>query len=123
MQRKNTKIWIFLLVAPIPILVLSALFQVIIRLLGIDEAPSIIVNILSFIAGLFGVVGLLGFPAWITLLVIAINHNKKIDSSTYSVNQQNSNLRPSDPQAVELLTPQYVSQSNEQRTAEKINHQ
>lgn len=50
---------------------------------GIERA----IDIFSILLGTVSVVGILAYPVWITLLVVAINHNKKIDEA---LNQQNT---------------------------------
>lgn len=50
---------------------------------GIEKA----IDLFSVLLGMVSVLGILGYPVWITLLVVAINHNKKIDEAQ---NQQNA---------------------------------
>ena len=55
-----------------------------------EEEPSVaksLVNVASLLIGIFSVIGILAYPVWITLLVVALQHNKKIDEAQ---NQQNT---------------------------------
>lgn len=54
------------------------------------SGPGIIktvTNLFSILLGTFSVIGILAYPVWITLLVVALQHNKKIDEAQ---NQQNT---------------------------------
>lgn len=114
-KKKSVKIWIIMLVLPIALLILVTLGQIIANFAltnitdssssdscnsnqinnGLCEAeeasgPSVaksLVNVASLLIGIFSVIGILAYPVWITLLVVAIQHNKKIDEAQ---NQQNT---------------------------------
>lgn len=45
------------------------------------------IDLFSVLIGMVSVLGILGYPVWIILLVVAINHNKKIDEAQ---NQQDT---------------------------------
>jgi len=93
MQRKSTKIWIALIVAPIAILIVNVFLQVGARAFGSGgDGVATIINLFSLLAGIVAVLGLLGLPLWIALLVIAINHNKKISTSVNPTSQNNDTI-------------------------------
>lgn len=87
MQQKSTKPWIILIVAPFIALITNAIVQLIVRFAtsGSGESTSniaiTVVNIVSLLIGIAAVIGMFGLPIWITMLVIAINHNNKIKQS------------------------------------------
>lgn len=81
-QKKSLKPWIILLVLPIPLLVFTALLQMIVRFLknGSDGgAVFLVVNIFSLLLGIASVVLLMGIPIWIVFLVLAYEHNSKLE--------------------------------------------
>lgn len=86
MQRKSTKPWIILIIAPFAALILTAIMQLIVRFTlsatgeGTETIVTVVVNIIALLVGVLAVIGLFGLPVWITMLVIAINHNNKLDS-------------------------------------------
>ena len=110
-KKKSVKIWIIMLVLPIALLILVTLGQIIANFAltnitdssssdscnsnqinnGLcEEEPSVaksLVNVASLLIGIFSVIGILAYPVWITLLVVALQHNKKIDEAQ---NQQNT---------------------------------
>jgi uncharacterized membrane protein HdeD (DUF308 family) len=81
-QKKSLKPWIILLALPIPLLILTAFAQVAVRLaLGSNSnsAVMMIVNILSLLMGMVSVILLMGIPVWIVFLVLAYEHNSKLE--------------------------------------------
>lgn len=70
--------------APFASLLLLASIQMALRFaLGdVGEQPDTVtvtvINIISLIIGYVSLVGMLGFPVWVVMLVIALNHNSKL---------------------------------------------
>ena len=84
MKKKNTKIWITLLWLPFVSLILVALMQLVAQFVfstveGTNSSP-VFINIISLLVGIFGILGITLMPLWIIMLVIATNHNKKLDT-------------------------------------------
>lgn len=88
MKRKSTTPWIILIAFPFVALLLTSLVQLIVRfsLEGsgsqVSEITISLINIISMLIGILSVVGMLGLPAWIVMLVIALDHNSKLKSSS-----------------------------------------
>ncbi len=91
--KKPTKRWIFLLIAPIPLLILIAFLELAVHALfphigngtvtsNISFATVIlaVLNIISVLAGMASLLCLLLFPLWIILLVKASDYNKKLST-------------------------------------------
>jgi hypothetical protein len=78
MQRKNTKIWIIFIVAPLVLLISTALLQTVIRF---------VLNSSGSDGGVVAVLGLLGLPVWVILLVLAVSYNSKITSAVLPTEQ------------------------------------
>jgi hypothetical protein len=104
MQQKSLKPWVIALVLPIPLLIITALVQTVVRAVFRDEPNiiTLIVNVLSLIAGIVAAVLLIGFPLWIILLIMASNYNSKLkqqgtqqsSAAPTPVPTQNQNQQP-----------------------------
>jgi hypothetical protein len=86
-MKKNTKIWIILLAAPLPLLLFIALLQVVVRaaLTGETGEPNAIATVFSVIFLLIGTASalcLFAAPIWIILLVSAIHYNNKLEATS-----------------------------------------
>lgn len=84
MKKRNTTIWILLIVSPVFILIGTALLQMLIRfaLSGATETVFQVMNLISFIIGLFAVLALIGTPIWIIMLVRSISFNNQLKSTS-----------------------------------------
>lgn len=85
MKRKNTKPWIILIVAPFVTLLLTMILQTAVRFAlssteSGNNAIQSIINVISLLLGIVSVIAILGLPLWIIMLVVAIGHNKKLDT-------------------------------------------
>lgn len=80
MKAKNPKPWIILIVAPFVLLIATSILQLIVRFVsgGDSSIVATIVNILSLLAGIVAVVGIMGLPIWIVMLIITLSHNSKL---------------------------------------------
>jgi len=113
MHRKSTKIWIVLIVAPIVIVILSVFLQVAVRASGIEgDGITVVINLFSLLVGIVAVLGLMGLPVWIVLLLLAISHNKKIDSSISPGNPYN-NQTVENPQPFQPSTATATQESSD----------
>lgn len=93
MKQKSVKPWVILLVAPVPLLMITAILQTTIRAAsgGQSSSLTLVINIISMLIGIASVLMLLGFPVWIILLVMAMSHNSKLK-------QAGSAIAPTPPQ-------------------------
>lgn len=80
MKPKSLKPWIIALAVPIPLLLVTALIQTIVRSAFGDGPNSVrlVVNILSLLIGIISVLLIMGFPVWIIMLVMSSNYNSKL---------------------------------------------
>lgn len=80
-QKKSLKPWIVLLILPIPLLFFVAIVQMVARFItnGSGGAVFLIVNIFSLLIGIASVILLMGIPIWIVFLVLAYEHNSKLN--------------------------------------------
>lgn len=68
---RRMKLWILLLIAPIPLLILNLVIQVFVRFfLSENGIVTAFLNIVSVLVGAFSVIALILFPLWIVLLVL-----------------------------------------------------
>jgi uncharacterized BrkB/YihY/UPF0761 family membrane protein len=83
MNKKSIKIWIILLIAPLVLIALSSISQIAVRALisGESNGLTAALNIFSLLVGIIVVFLILTAPLWVTFLVLAVNHNKKIDAA------------------------------------------
>lgn len=81
MKKKNIKKWIVLLVFPVPSLLLVMLLQIASRILFGQGPLEIVINIVSLLVGISAVLALLGLPIWIVMLILAHNHNQRVDAA------------------------------------------
>jgi hypothetical protein len=94
MKQKSIKLWVFLLAFPIPLLVFTALLQVLLlQVFGNSsgterqaDALQLFVNIFSLVAGFVSITALILLPLWIVMLVKTINDNKKLEQSAPPAN-------------------------------------
>lgn len=97
LKKKNAKIYVFLMIGPFIGLILSAIVQVLARIIG--DPGSVIVtvlNVLSFFVGLFAIPAILLLPLWVVLYVKADNYNKNLMHPPQ--NNFNDNTPPNRPQ-------------------------
>jgi hypothetical protein len=103
MKPKNTKIWIFLMAAPIPVLILNAILQLVTRAaigsseVGQSDGLTAVLNIFSLLIGVFAVIGLLGLPVWIIMYIQATKHNNLLKQQASQPNLQNNDFNPPQP--------------------------
>lgn len=80
--KKPTTIYWFLIFAPFAALMLSAILQVISSFVFSTVEGSVgrndIVDIITLVIGIISVISIFLLPLWIILLIISIDHNKKI---------------------------------------------
>lgn len=90
MKKKSIVVWVALIALPIPLLVISAVVQIIAKAANGGESNAI-VNIMSLLVGIIAVLMMLGLPLWIIMLIKTTNDNKKLT-------QEVSNQSPTQPQ-------------------------
>ncbi len=83
MKPQNTKIWLTLLIIPIPLLIFNSIIQIIVRAANNGQG-NIVMNIFSLVVGLSSVLLLLGSPAWLYLYIRATNANKAASPASKS---------------------------------------
>lgn len=85
MERKSHKIWVTLIVLPIPLMLITFLLLAVIKAVaspGQGSGVMIVVNIIALLIGVAAVLMLLGIPVWIIMLLEVDKHNKKLDQAT-----------------------------------------
>ena len=122
MQRKSTKPWIILIVAPFVALVILAIAQAASRFVltatGDDSNITVnLINIVSIIIGSVAMLAMLGLPLWIVMLVITANNNSKLPS------QPPSNLGQSAVPVVQPSTTQTTTTQQATETKSPTNQQ
>lgn len=112
MKKKSTKLWIVLLSAPIMLLFAIIILNILIRMtaIGPTEMTVNLLNLGSFLIATLALLGLLGSPLWIALLIRAITYNNKINAQqgerpayrppVVSPAQSTSNLQKEEPKIV-----------------------
>lgn len=93
MKKKSTKIWVVLLAAPIPLLIFTAILQILARFMfgatteSTANGIETLINIISLLIGVFSAIALIGMPIWIIMLVLTLQHNSKIAQTTTKITQ------------------------------------
>ena len=77
MKHKSIKPWVILLTLPIPLLVINAVIQAVVRASNQGNS-NVLINIFSLLVGIGAVLMLLGLPIWIIMLVKTTNYNKNL---------------------------------------------
>lgn len=76
-SHTSRRVWIVMLVFPIPALVISFILQVVVRFALAPYSPFIkIVNIVSLLVGMLSVIAIILIPLWIVMLVRSSKQNQ-----------------------------------------------
>lgn len=83
MDKKPIRKWVTLLIIPLPLIIFAALLQAFVLFSSPGADPTFfggLLSVISLLAGVAGVVLLLGFPLWLIKLIRAQRHNKQSES-------------------------------------------